>query len=59
VARTAGVATITTMPTVRITMSNDLSKRSAYCPILRQTNKRKAATSNTAQEEGPRHDEKI
>jgi len=31
-------------------MSNDLRKRSAHCPIVRETDERKSAVSNSAQE---------
>jgi len=39
--------------------SNDLRKPFARCHELRETDKRKAVASNTAQEEEPWHDEKI
>jgi len=43
-------AIITTRLTVSIIMSDDPHNRSAYWPILRETDKRRAAVSNTAQE---------
>jgi hypothetical protein len=46
----AATAIITTRLTVSIILSDDPHNRSAYCPILRETDKRKAAVSNTAQE---------
>jgi len=44
------MTTITNMATVGTIMSNDLRKLFAHCPIVRETDKRKAAASNTAQE---------
>jgi hypothetical protein len=46
----AVMAIITTMKTVGIVMSDDLRKRFAHCPILRETDNRKAAVLNTARE---------
>jgi hypothetical protein len=46
----AATAAITIMMTVGIIMSDDLRKRSPHCPVLRETDNRKAAALNTEQE---------